>query len=1820
MDQILLHLPILWVLCLLCCSEDNSGASVSCPENQKVFRNSCYEFVDLQLSFFSAQAWCEKSGGHLPFIPDAETQHFLQGNLDAEKDVWIGAAVSSPAEGSLSWLDGSYITYSYWAHRSPPGAACAHILKNSDYRWKPTDDCNSRLYFICQFESGRSIFCPDHSTALRCGSGEVIMIDGGFFGLQDIHYSHSTTLSPETPMMHQCSSMDPVNLVRAQCQGRQVCTVTGLQSRGEPCPWLGSCLSVDYRCKEGIVLSVDPVAAVFNAVTINIKWVLDFSEGDLTCSISLGDGHVIYQLESSVVHIYTHPNSFLVAVECTSHKVQVTAQKIISVQEPVMAFGEIKCHAESLSFNATNCTVLDGEPFQLQMEVKAGSNVTYRVQRQDIVLTSLYVLRGDVSHNITLTPEMVTQLGPGCHQLSLYASNMVTFPEVSTELQVCVVQKISGLQALVLGGRSLYSSYVNIRVTLERGTPVLLQFVLTGEKMSYYESRQMNKKTEIYQIGHKVKGMKNLEINKGLHTIKVNYNGYHRVNSRFYIGNISGPIAALSLATKDGSGIAVQDLTEDIEVSCVNHTVDLQKDGFFFISLVWKKLTPHLLCLLSYDCYHLGFICDSWCCVFHKEEKYTWLIDPKMLKGNTGLHYLLVRPIVGPGIKFITANLSITSISTMCKFWNESLLEWSHNGCRVGIQTTPLTTQCLCNHLTFFGGSFFVTPNLVDPSRSAELFGTFAENPVVVCFVGALFVAYLLVVVWARRKDIQDTAKVKVTVLDDNDPLDEYRYLLSVSTGHRRGASTSSQVAIILLGSEGNSGVHHLTDPQRSVFERGAVDLFLLTTPFCLGDLQGIRLWHNNTGSHPAWFLSSVIVQDLQSEQKWHFICNSWLSIDMDDCSLDKMFPVSSEMEMKRFSNLFFMKTAKDFSDGHLWYSVISRPPRSSFTCVQRVSCCFSLLLCTMLTSIMFYGIPTDPSEQTMDLGHFEFTWQQFMIGVQSSLIMFPVNILMVSIFRQTRPRETPCCKHSVRKAETERSFQPATTNMNTTVTLDTVIKDITRIAHSLSKTVKSNIPCKEAEFRPGQDDINAVLSVVEDFIRQNKTSDTSHCKTHNTSTSEHPGTMVEGIQKKSNKTQYLYQQLCRIETELGLLRPTGFPNPHSYSQALQQVQGMKAVLEDHRGEVLTLWVFSLISRSSPSDTTGSVDGQRKRGCFQGGLPWWFVFFGWLLVAGTSVVAGYFTMLYGLKFGKERSVSWLVSMIVSFFQSMFIIQPLKVLGLAVFFALVIKKVDDENFENIQFARNDKDEQMVRKDSSLYEPPPPADVEKMKMIKMKEQKAFNLLTEILMYMGFMWMLLLVAYGQRDPNAFYLNRHIRNSFSSDTSDSMSLSDVFTWANTSLLHNLFGVYPGFITDGNSRLVGSARLRQLRVQVNSCQVPDLMLSSVPGCYGPYSWDLEDSGSYDPGWNRSVNRNASTGHVSPWTYQTQAQLRAQPVWGNLELYRGGGFVAELGPTSQNASRYDLFRNKWLDMHTRAVFAEFTVYNANVNLFCIVTLLFENTATGAFQFESFLQSIRLYQSTGGLHIFVMAAEIIYLLFILYYMFIQGKLMKVQRWSYFKSKWNLVELTIILLSWAAVAVFIKRTLIGNRDTTYYQKHRDQFASFYETASADSVLQYLISFLVLLSTIKLWHLLRLNPKMNMITATLQRAWTDISGFLVVIVIMLLAYSIGFNVIYGWKLSSYKTFLDALMTIISLQIGIFNYSEVLDQNPVLGAFFIGSCIVFMTFVVLNLFVSVILVSFNEEQTYHKVRTPSHVTFVLFFCFLFQYVSFVLCFFYIL
>ncbi|XP_072135891.1 dihydroorotate dehydrogenase (quinone), mitochondrial isoform X3 [Mobula birostris] len=198
----------------------------------------------------------------------------------------------------------------------------------------------------------------------------------------------------------------------------------------------------------------------------------------------------------------------------------------------------------------------------------------------------------------------------------------------------------------------------------------------------------------------------------------------------------------------------------------------------------------------------------------------------------------------------------------------------------------------------------------------------------------------------------------------------------------------------------------------------------------------------------------------------------------------------------------------------------------------------------------------------------------------------------------------------------------------------------------------------------------------------------------------------------------------------------------------------------------------------------------------------------------------------------------------------------------------------------------------------------------------------------------------------------------------------------------------------------------------------------------------------------------------------------------------------------------------------------------------------------------------------------------------------GKVLKQKKLKYFWNKWNIIDMAIITCSWSAFGLYIKRAVLGKRVIENYLQNRDRFINFYETAITDSALGYVIAFLVLLATVKFWSLLHFNPKMHLITSSLERAWGNLLGLLLIMLVLLVSYSSICNLVLGLNLSSYRTFSSAVVTIIRLQLGVFNYDEVLRTNPVLGAFIISTCVIFMTFILINVFVSALLVSFSEER----------------------------------
>ncbi|KAH1181673.1 hypothetical protein KIL84_005399 [Mauremys mutica] len=147
-------------------------------------------------------------------------------------------------------------------------------------------------------------------------------------------------------------------------------------------------------------------------------------------------------------------------------------------------------------------------------------------------------------------------------------------------------------------------------------------------------------------------------------------------------------------------------------------------------------------------------------------------------------------------------------------------------------------------------------------------------------------------------------------------------------------------------------------------------------------------------------------------------------------------------------------------------------------------------------------------------------------------------------------------------------------------------------------------------------------------------------------------------------------------------------------------------------------------------------------------------------------------------------------------------------------------------------------------------------------------------------------------------------------------------------------------------------------------------------------------------------------------------------------------------------------------------------------------------------------------------------------------------------------------------------------------------RGRFVSFYETAQVASALTYLLAFLVALATGKLWNLLRLNPRMHLISSTLRRAWQEVLSFLLVLLLLLAGYSMACNLLFGWSIANYKTFFSSFVTIVGLLIGIFNYDTVINLDPVLGSLLITTSVISMLYVVINLFVSGLLTTFSEER----------------------------------
>jgi len=132
------------------------------------------------------------------------------------------------------------------------------------------------------------------------------------------------------------------------------------------------------------------------------------------------------------------------------------------------------------------------------------------------------------------------------------------------------------------------------------------------------------------------------------------------------------------------------------------------------------------------------------------------------------------------------------------------------------------------------------------------------------------------------------------------------------------------------------------------------------------------------------------------------------------------------------------------------------------------------------------------------------------------------------------------------------------------------------------------------------------------------------------------------------------------------------------------------------------------------------------------------------------------------------------------------------------------------------------------------------------------------------------------------------------------------------------------------------------------------------------------------------------------------------------KTYKGGGYDVSLGQTYEKGRSIleELRSQNWLDQLTRAVIIDFSLYNANVNLFVAVTLSFEMTSMGSIIQDHQIKVFRLYDHIGGYGILVYLFELLFVIFTIYSVIHEILLLTKQKRGYFSKFWNTISHSIV----------------------------------------------------------------------------------------------------------------------------------------------------------------------------------------------------------------
>ncbi|KAK3090920.1 hypothetical protein FSP39_015723 [Pinctada imbricata] len=613
-------------------------------------------------------------------------------------------------------------------------------------------------------------------------------------------------------------------------------------------------------------------------------------------------------------------------------------------------------------------------------------------------------------------------------------------------------------------------------------------------------------------------------------------------------------------------------------------------------------------------------------------------------------------------------------------------------------------------------------------------------------------------------------------------------------------------------------------------------------------------------------------------------------------------------------------------------------------------------------------------------------------------------------------------------------------------------------------------------------------------------------------------------------------------------------------------------------------------------------------------LPWWFIIIAWIIAIGGSITAAFFIMLYSMQWGKQKTELWLSQFALSFFQSIFIVDPLKVIVLAAVFAMILTQL--EKFRPSGLKRDiilKNYRQRFGKESSIRIPVPPLSndmLERARQDRMREVKMVQAIKEIIITVIFLWIIFSISYSNRDHRSYLIHRAVENQILTPAKPLQQYNQILThddyvkWLSETVFPAVFPEeeYNGerlhwrwrqYFSDLTNFRVGPPRLRQLRVTKTMEDIPIVGMSKV---YPNYNMLKEEDRDFCFSWLAppcDKEREAYSFSYRAWKFTKASDIWGIPIAGLYNTYGGGGYIAELDVNwdFSNRTLKELTDYLWLDSATRAVFLEILLYNPNSNIFIYCTFITEFPETGGIIKMYSMYPLRIYQHLGATGVYVILCEVCFILYLVALIARVTYGLYQHRIEYFKSTWRTVDFLGVIGGIIGIAMYFGRLLLANETMSNFRDDPKTFVNFQHIAIWDVLFVLLLGCLVFLATIRLLGILGYDKRIGQVFKVFDNCAWDLFWFGVLFFYIFLGYCAFGYLLFGRSLESYYNVFEAMGTLFISMIGKSKFTEMNEKDPVMAQFYFFTFILLMVYFLLTMFLAMLGESISVVQARSKV-----------------------------